>query len=148
MVNIPEVASCKDINEIYRDPGTVADSLISSPVVAGAGEGSVPGTCSTPDSVFSISGVQRRMAPLQTALADTTLKNQTNTDEAEFQGHVDPSWRVISIPHGGVNYSVQDVANGLLKWFQGTYWGIYFARLPNSRVQPPTKSPSTWLHNS
>ncbi len=48
--------------------------------------------------------VQRRMAPLQVALADTTLKNQIDKDEAEFQGHVDSSWRVISVPHGGVSY--------------------------------------------
>ena len=44
------------------------------------------------------------MAPLQTALADTTLKDQINKDEAEFQGHVDSNWRVISVPHGGVSY--------------------------------------------
>ena len=87
------------------------------------------------------------MAPLQTALADTTLKKQIN-NEAEFQGHVDSSWRVISVPHGGVNCSVRDAANGLLKWFQGTYWGTYFALLPNSRVQPLTRSHSTWLRSS
>jgi hypothetical protein len=44
------------------------------------------------------------MAPLQTALADTKLRNQINKDEAEFQGHVDASWRVRSIAHGGVSY--------------------------------------------
>ena len=49
------------------------------------------------------------MAPLQAALADTTLKNQIINGEAEFQGHVDSNWRVISVPHGGVSYSVQDV---------------------------------------
>src|SRR5258708_37660031 len=77
------------------------------------------------------------MAPLQTALADTTLKNQTNDDEAEFQGRVDPTWRVISVLRGGVNHSVQHVANGLLKWLQGTCWRTYFALRPNSRVQLP-----------
>ena len=87
------------------------------------------------------------MAPLQTALADTTLKNQINDDEAEFQGHVDSSWRVMSVPHGGVSYFVQAVANSLLKRSQGTYWGTYFAPLRNSRVQPPTRSPSICLPN-
>jgi hypothetical protein len=47
------------------------------------------------------------MAPLQVALADTTLKNQIGRDEAEFQGHVDSSWRVISVPHGGVSHFAQ-----------------------------------------
>ena len=88
------------------------------------------------------------MAPLQTALADTTLKAQINNDEAEFHGHVDSSWRVISVPHGGVNDFVQTVENGLLKRFQGTYWDTYFAQLRNSRLQPLTRSPSTWLPNS
>ena len=59
------------------------------------------------------------MAPLQTALADTTLKNQIDNDEAEFQGHVDSNWKVISVPHGGMSYFPPGRSEWLFKVLPG-----------------------------
>ena len=128
--------SLKYVKESHRDPGDKDHNLTLSAFVAG-----VAGEEFSSHLVLATSTVSQRMAPLQTALADTTLRNQINKDEAEFQGQVDSNWRVISVPHGGVGCLRPDRREWSSEVFPGYLIGHVLRAATKFQSATPHKEP-------